>query len=66
MMIRGYKLNGYNATYETCNIDVRRGYNGSGKCVLEVEDVLSGITYFFEADEILESWPRKNKKRRSK
>ena len=52
MRIAGYKLNGYNATYEKCVLDITSGVNANNKRVLEVTDILSGITYLFETDEI--------------
>ena len=55
MIVEGYKLNGYNATYEKTILDVRTGYNGSKRRVLEVTDPLSGITYSFEVDKVLKS-----------
>ena len=62
MKVAGYKLNGYNATYEKCVLDVRPGINADNKRVLEVTDIFSGITYLFETDEILSS----NKKHKYK
>ena len=53
MRIQGYKLNGYNATYEKTDLDVWVGYNGNKNCVLEVTDSQSGITYSFEINEVL-------------
>lgn len=53
MKIGGYKLNGYDATYEKCVLDIKPGINADNKHVLEVTDLLSGITYLFETDEIL-------------
>ena len=60
MIVGGYKLNGYNATYERTNFDVRYGKNAEEKCVLEVTDINSGITFIFEHD------PRINKRTRQK
>lgn len=54
MRIAGYKLNGYNATYEKCVLDIKPGINADNKRVLEVTDILSGITYLFETDIIKE------------
>ena len=48
MIVRGYRLNGYNATYERTSFDVREGVNSSKNRVLEVTDINSGITYIFE------------------
>lgn len=59
MRIAGYKLNGYNATYEKCVLDVVSGVNANNKRVLEVTDLFSGITYLFETEEILSSKKRR-------
>jgi len=48
MLVEGYKLNGYNATYEKVLLDVKSGYNLEKNCVLEVTDTDSGITFIFE------------------
>lgn len=48
MIVRGYKLNGYNATYERTNFEVNEGYNASKNRVLEVTDINSGVTFFIE------------------
>ena len=48
MRVQGYKLNGYNATYERTLLDVKEGRNADKKCVLEVTDLQSGVTYIFE------------------
>lgn len=51
MRVVGYRLNGYNATYERTNFDIRHGYNGEKNRVLEVTDIESGITFIFETEE---------------
>ena len=51
MKVAGYKLNGYNATYEKTCFDVRGGYNGTKGRVLEVMDIDSGMTFVFETEE---------------
>ena len=48
MIVAGYKLNGYNATYERAYFDVREGVNASKNRVLEVTDHDSGITFVLE------------------
>ena len=53
MRISGYKLNGYNATYEKCDLEVNSGFNGNKNRVLEVTDIDSGISIFFDLDEAL-------------
>lgn len=61
MIVGGYKLNGYNATYERTSFDVRQGLNAEENCILEVTEINSGITY------ILEYEPRRyHKNRRNK
>lgn len=51
MKVAGYKLNGYNATYEKTCFDVRGGYTGTKGRVLEVTDIDSGMTFIFETDD---------------
>lgn len=51
MRIQGYKLNGYNATYERAQFDIRPGYNAEKNRVLEITDIDSGITFIFETEE---------------
>ena len=62
MIVRGYKLNGYNATYEKVCFDIREGFNSEKNRVLEVMDINSGITYIFE----LKDLPKKNRQRHKK
>lgn len=51
MRVEGYRLNGYNATYEKTLFEVRGGYNGTKGRVLEVTDIDSGMTFVFETEE---------------
>ena len=62
MIVGGYKLNGYNATYEKTSFDVRKGLNADKNCVLEVTDINSGMTYIFELDN--QDRKRKDRKRK--
>ena len=48
MKVAGYRLNGYNATYEEVLFDVRDGINAEKNCVLDVTEIMSGVTYIFE------------------
>jgi hypothetical protein len=48
MRVAGYKLNGYDATYEKTYFDVREGKNAEKNRVLEVTDINSGVTFIFE------------------
>ena len=49
MRVGGYKLRGYDATYEKCYFDVRTNLTDKS-CVLEVFDENSGITFILELD----------------
>jgi hypothetical protein len=51
MRVAGYKLNGYNATYEHTEFDIKHGYNSEKNRVLEVTDIDSGVTFIFETEE---------------
>ena len=51
MIVGGYKLNSYNATYEKTSFDVRKGTNADNNSVLEITDINSGITFIFEHDD---------------
>ena len=61
MRIEGYRINGYNATYEQTYFDVREGKNAKKNRVLEVEDLNSGITFVFE-DKEYHGYVRRGKK----
>lgn len=50
MRVPGYKLKGYDATYEQAMFDVRYGINAEKNRVLEVTEINSGITFIFEAE----------------
>lgn len=49
MTVGGYKLRGYDATYEKCFFDVRTNLTDKS-CVLEILDNNSGITFILELD----------------
>lgn len=51
MRVAGYKLKGYDATYERAYFNVQEGHNASGNAVLEITDNDSGITFILEFDE---------------
>lgn len=61
MIVGGYKLKGYDATYEKTTFDVRQGVNAENNCVLEVTDISSGITYIFEHGQKKHPEKRRNK-----
>lgn len=63
MRVAGYKLNAYNATYESAYFSVQEGYNASGNRVLEVTEDVSGITFVLEFEEVKKR--RDPKKKRS-
>ena len=48
MIVVGYKLNAYNATYEKAYFNVQEGRNSSGNRVLEITEDNSGITFILE------------------
>ena len=61
MRIEGYKLNGYNATYEKTYFDVKHGKSAAKNRVLEVTDINSGITFMFELQDDI-GYVRRRKK----
>lgn len=61
MRITGYKLNGYNATYERTNFDVREYRNADKSRVLEVTEIETGVSYILEVGENLKSFERRNR-----
>ena len=65
MIVGGYKLNSYNATYEKTSFDVRKGTNADNNSVLEITDINSGITFIFEDDPEEHRKNRRNKGKRN-
>lgn len=51
-IVIGYKLNSYNAMYEKTTFGVSRRYADSEKCVLEICDINSGITFYIDLKDI--------------
>ena len=51
MLYEGYKVNGYDASYEKTNFDVRYGKNAEKNRVLEITDINSGVTFIVETPE---------------
>lgn len=49
MKASGYKLNGYDATYEKALFDVRNKSNGHNH-ILEITELNSGITFLVETE----------------
>lgn len=47
MRVEGYRLNSYDATYEKALFDVTE-HRHEDQCVLEVTELLSGITFIFD------------------
>ena len=47
MRVTGYRLKGYDATYEKTTFDVRI-HKEKKNCVLEVMDINSGMTFIFD------------------
>ena len=58
MRYRGYKLNGYNATYTQAVFEVREQQNG----VLEVTDIEGGITFLVDFGSVCENPKRRTSK----
>ena len=50
MKCAGYRLKGYDATYERATFDIRKGQEDSKSRVLIVEDLESGIQFIIEFD----------------
>ena len=46
----GYKLRGYDATYDKASFDVRVRYEDDESCVLEILEINSGITFIVELE----------------
>ena len=44
----GYKLNGYDATYERATFSVRKRYEDKHKIIREITELNSGITFIYE------------------
>ena len=49
MKVGGYRLKGYDATYDKTVFDVRTNYTEEN-CVLEILELNSGVTYILELD----------------
>jgi len=61
MRVTGYRLKGYDATYEHTVFDVKI-HNKPDSCVLEVADDASGIAFIFEIpDSVDKTWVKKGK-----
>lgn len=54
----GYKLNGYDATYERATFSVRKRYEDKHKIIREITELNSGITFIYEV--------KKNERNRKK
>ena len=44
----GYKINGYNATYEKATFNIRTRYEDEKMVIREVTEINSGITFIYE------------------
>lgn len=65
MRVPGYKLKGYDATYDRVMFDVRYGFNAEKKRVLEVTEINSGITFIFETEPIDQTKSRRRKRKQN-
>lgn len=60
MMIEGYRLKGYDATYEKTMFEVESHFS-EDSCVLEITETNSGVTYILDVSEIERKNGRLNK-----
>lgn len=60
----GYKLNGYDATYERATFSVATRYEDKRKIIREVTELNSGITFIYEEKKGYKKYERKSKKSR--
>ena len=60
----GYKLNGYDATYERATFSVATRYEDKRKIIREVTELNSGITFIYEVKKGYKKHERKSKKSR--
>ena len=64
IVTEGYKLNGYDATYEKTTFSVRKRYEHRHKIINEVTELNSGITFIYEVKKEYKKHERKAKKSR--
>lgn len=60
----GYRLNGYDATYERATFSVATRYEDEHKIICEVTELNSGITFIYEEKKGYKKHERKSKKSR--
>lgn len=60
----GYKLNGYDATYEKATFSECTRYEDKRKIIREVTELNSGITFIYEVKKGYKKHERKSKKSR--
>lgn len=60
----GYKLNGYDATYEKTTFSECTRYEDKRKIIREVTELNSGITFIYEVKKGYKKHERKSKKSR--
>lgn len=48
--IEGYKLNGYDATYDKALYNIHKRYEDADVCILEIMEIHSGITFIIELE----------------
>ncbi|MBQ1294367.1 MAG: hypothetical protein IIY21_10035 [Clostridiales bacterium] len=58
----GYKLNGYDATYEKATFSECTRYEDKRKIIREVTELNSGITFIYEVKKGYKKHERKSKK----
>ena len=64
IVTEGYKLNGYDATYEKATFSECTRYEDKHKIIREVTELNSGITFIYEVKKEYKKHERKAKKSR--
>jgi hypothetical protein len=64
IVTEGYKLNGYDATYEKATFSECTRYEDKYKIIREVTELNSGITFIYEVKKEYKKHERKAKKSR--
>lgn len=63
-IMEGYRLNGYNATYEKAVFSVRTRHEDRKTIIKEITELNSGITFIYEIKKGYKKNERKSKKSR--
>lgn len=63
MVAEGYKVNGYDATYEKTTFNVRTRYEDKKMAIMEVTEINSGITFIYE---VIKEYKHERKPKKSR